>query len=56
MFDDGLLKGFVQVKGREICKLYADPWFQSEGIGNQLITFAIREFEADYFVGAGEKM
>ena len=48
VFDDGLLKGFVQVKGREICKLYVDPWFQSEGIGNELITFAIREFEADY--------
>ena len=47
VFDDGLLKGFLQVKGREICKLYVDPWFQNEGVGSVLITFAVREFQVN---------
>lgn len=35
--DDGLIKGFIQMNRTEICKLYVDTSFQSEGIGNELI-------------------
>lgn len=45
--DDGLIKGFIQMNGTEICKLYVDTSFQSEGIGNELIEFAIKELHAD---------
>ena len=45
--DDGLIKGFVQMDGTEIRKLYVDTSFQSEGIGNELIEFAIKELHAD---------
>ena len=48
VFDDGLIKGFFQIQGTEICKLYVEPCFQSEGIGHELITYAIREFGADH--------
>ena len=48
VFDDGLIKGFFQIQGTEICKLYVEPCFQSEGIGHELITYAIREFSADH--------
>ena len=48
VYDDGLIKGFVQTDGTEICKLYVEPFFQSEGIGSSLIEFAIREFHADH--------
>ena len=48
VFDDGLIKGFLQIQGTEICKLYVEPCFQSEGIGHELITYAIREFGADH--------
>ena len=34
VFDNGLIKGFIQMDGTEICKLYVDTSFQSEGIGN----------------------
>lgn len=27
VFDNGLLRGFVQINGTEICKLYVDPFF-----------------------------
>lgn len=35
------------MNGAEICKLYVDTSFQSEGIGNELIEFAVRELYAD---------
>ena len=47
VFDNGLIKGFIQMNGTEICKLYVDTFFQSEKIGNQLIEFAIKELHAD---------
>ena len=42
VFDSGLIKGFIQMNETEICKLYVDIAFQSEGIGNELIELAIR--------------
>lgn len=47
VYDDGLIKGFIQMNGTEICKLYVDTFFQSKGIGNELIEFAIKEFQAN---------
>lgn len=44
VFDSGIVKGFIQINKTEICKLYVDPCFQGEGIGHELIEFAIREF------------
>lgn len=32
----------------EVCKLYVDPFFQKEGIGKQLIEFAINICHADH--------
>ena len=48
VFDDGIIRGFIQINGTEICKLYVDPCFQGNGIGNELIEFAIQEFDADH--------
>ena len=48
VYDDGLIKGFLQMKGTEIYKLYIEPCFQREGIGHELIEFAIKEFGADH--------
>lgn len=47
VYDNGIIKGFIQMNGAEICKLYVDTSFQSEGIGNELIEFAVRELYAD---------
>ena len=48
VFDDGLVKGFLQMHGTEICKLYVDPFFQSQSIGAALIEFAVAAFAADH--------
>ena len=48
VFDDGLIKGFIQTDGTEIVKLYADPFFQSHGVGKALIEFAVSRFDANH--------
>lgn len=48
VYDNGLIKGFIQMNGTEICKLYVDTFFQNEGIGSELIEFALKELHADH--------
>lgn len=48
VYDDGLIKGFVEMNKTEICKLYVDTFFQSEGIGKELIDYVINEYNADH--------
>lgn len=48
VFDDGLIRGFVQMDRTEICKLYVDPFFQGAGIGRALIRYAVSELHGDY--------
>ena len=46
--DNGIMKGFMQIQETEIVKLYVDPCFQSDGIGNQLLQYAIHYLHADF--------
>lgn len=48
VFDDGLIRGFLQMNDTEICKLYVDPFFQNKGIGNDLMEYAVKELHANY--------
>lgn len=48
VFDDGIIKGFLQINGTEILKLYVDTFFQSKGIGHELINYAVQELHADH--------
>ncbi len=48
VFDDGIIRGFIEINKTEICKLYVDPFFQGKGIGGELIEFAKREHSADH--------
>ena len=41
VYDDGLVKGFLLLEGTEIGKLYVEPCFQSQHIGQALIRCAI---------------
>lgn len=47
VYDSGLIKGFIQMHEKEICKIYVDTFFQNEGIGKELIEYAINELHAD---------
>lgn len=48
VFDDGVIKGFIQIDGTEICKLYVDPFFQSKKIGRKLLRYAVGELHTDH--------
>lgn len=48
VYDDGVVKGIIRIKGNEIEKLYVEPTFQSVGIGAQLLDFAVNEMCADF--------
>lgn len=47
VFDDGIIRGFIQMDETEICKLYVDTFFQSRGIGKELIEYAIMKLNAN---------
>lgn len=47
VFDDEFVKGLIHIEGKNVKELYVDTFFQGEGIGGELIDFAIKEFEAD---------
>lgn len=42
------MKGFIEIHGTEIYKLYVDPFFQNNLIGKALITFAIENYKVNY--------
>lgn len=46
-YGDGLVKGLIQICGKEIEALCAEPFFTFAGIGAQLMQFAINRFEAN---------
>lgn len=48
VYDDGAVKGIIRVSGNEIEKLYVEPQFQSQGIGAELLGFAVSKFHASY--------
>lgn len=48
VFDDGIIRGFMQVDRTEICKLYVDTFFQGKKIGARLLEYAVRELHADH--------
>lgn len=48
VYSDGIIRGFVQVNQREICKLYVDTFFQGKGVGGQLIEYAVKELHGNY--------
>lgn len=48
VFDDGIVKGMLHAKDGEIVELYVDSFFEGQGIGGQLIEFAVRELNCTY--------
>lgn len=48
VYDDGVVKGFIQIDGTEICKLYVDTFFQRKKIGARLLEYAVKKFHADH--------
>ena len=45
VYDDGIVKGLIDISGHEIRILYVDAFFQNQGIGAELIEFAKANFD-----------
>ena len=48
VYDDGVVKGFIQVTDGEIKKLFVEPVLQGDGIGSALLCFAKEALGASF--------
>lgn len=48
VYYDDFVKGFIHVENKEVKQLYVDCFFENQGIGGQLIEFAVRNFDVRY--------
>lgn len=48
VYDDGIIKGILRISGNEIEKLFVEPQFQNQGIGMQLLKFAVETWKTDF--------
>ena len=48
VYDDGVVKGLVTAMDGEVKKMYVDPAFQRQGIGDALLTYALREHHCTF--------
>lgn len=48
VYDDKAVKGFLHISDHEIRKLYVEPVLQSQGIGAELLAFAVEQKGADH--------
>ena len=48
VYDDGVIKGVMEIDGQELVTLYVDSFFQNEGIGSQLVEYAIENHQIQY--------
>lgn len=47
VYDDGAVKGFIQVENGEVKKLFVEPILQGKSIGTFLLNYAIKEHNAN---------
>ena len=48
VYDDGVVKGFIQLDGTKVAKLFVEPVLQGNGIGAKLLEYAVTEKQANY--------
>ena len=47
VYDEDAVKGVIQIENQEIKKLFVEPVLQGNGIGTELLTFAIENHNAN---------
>ena len=48
VYDDGVVKGFVQVEKREVKRLFVEPALQGKAIGAKLFEYGIAEKDVNF--------
>ena len=48
VYDDGVVKGFIQIQKREVKRLFVEPVLQGKAIGTELLEYGIAERDANH--------
>ena len=48
VYDDGVVKGFIQIEKNEVRKLFVEPVLQGKSIGAKLLEYAIAEKKVSF--------
>ena len=48
VYDDGVVKGFIQIEKREVKRLFVEPVLQGKAIGTDLLEYGIAERDANH--------
>ena len=48
VYDDEFVKGMIHISDNQILELYVDSFFENQGIGSNLIRFAIEQMHCDF--------
>ena len=48
VYDDGVVKGFVRIDGNELKKLFVEPSFQGQSIGEKLLNYAVEQYNVTF--------
>ena len=48
VYDDGVIKGIMEIDGKELVSLYVDHFFQNQEIGSKLVQYAIENEYINY--------
>lgn len=48
VYDDEFVKGMIHIDGTQIVELYVDTFFENQGIGSELVKYAIEQLNCDW--------
>ena len=48
VYDDSVVKGFIQIEKREVKRLFVEPVLQGKAIGTELLEYGIAERDANH--------
>ena len=48
VYDDGVVKGFIQIEKREVKRLFVEPVLQGKAIGTELLEYGIAERDTNH--------
>ena len=48
VYDDEFVKGMIHINEKQIIEVYVDSFFENQGIGSKLVSFAIEQMNCDF--------
>ena len=48
VYEDEFVKGMIHINEKQIIEVYVDSFFENQGIGSKLVSFAIEQMNCDF--------